>query len=108
MDNAVADEPATTPPAPTPAPAPAPAPAPRSWAELVKTALPGGSHTKALLPKVNGSLPVGKTTLANVLKSFDATKYSVPVIEPRGLVNTGNMCYMNAVSCSFDRVYSAC
>lgn len=45
----------------------------------------------------------GKTnaeSLAEALRSFNATSNDAKVIflEPRGLVNTGNMCYMNSVS----------
>ena len=40
-------------------------------------------------------------TLADILTSLgeDVTKYSdkIAFLEPRGLVNTGNMCYMNSV-----------
>lgn len=38
-------------------------------------------------------------SLADILKSFSATSNDskIPFIEPRGLVNSGNMCYMNSV-----------
>ncbi|KAI5800246.1 ubiquitin-specific protease [Peziza echinospora] len=81
--------------------APAPAPAPRtfsSWADLVKTPKPTGPTTAPVVVKTNGSVPtVGKTPLADLIKSFDGAKFSAPVLEPRGLVNTGNMCFMNAI-----------
>jgi ubiquitin carboxyl-terminal hydrolase 10 len=84
---------------PTVAPAAVPAPIkPMLWADLLKSSNKekflnnGGSALKA----VNGT----HRTLEDTLKSFQIIKdvRSTPFLEPRGLVNTGNMCYMNAVS----------
>ena len=80
-----------------------PAP-PKSWADLVRIkAAPGAAMTSA----INSSQPQGvgvskADSLFEVLNTINAesgndpTKFSF--LEPRGLVNTGNMCYMNAVS----------
>ncbi|OJJ35681.1 hypothetical protein ASPWEDRAFT_40917 [Aspergillus wentii DTO 134E9] len=77
--------------------------APKSWADLVRaknlskaTATPTAASTEStgiILPK--------NESLANVLTNLaeDVNQYSdkVAFLEPRGLVNTGNMCYMNSV-----------
>ena len=52
--------------------------------------------------QINADPTVGKPSvesLAESLKSFSATSNELKVafLEPRGLVNTGNMCYMNSV-----------
>jgi len=76
--------------------------APKSWADLVRaktTARPApGSGAAA-----DSSIVMQKSeSLADVLNSLgeDVTQYSdkIAFLEPRGLVNTGNMCYMNSVS----------
>lgn len=90
----------------TPKPA-APAP-PKSWAELLR------AQKAAAAPQVQPQAQPPATTngvvstndpavpksnsLADVLASYsvDADK-KVSFIEPRGLVNTGNLCYMNSV-----------
>jgi ubiquitin carboxyl-terminal hydrolase 10 len=73
---------------------------PKLWTGLFNPAAP------TLPAAPNGSqatLPTfGKTnaeTLAEALKLFDATAKDAMVsfLKPRGLVNTGNMCYMNSV-----------
>ena len=45
-------------------------------------------------------------SLAESLRSFsvDANDSKIAFLKPRGLVNTGNMCYMNSVSCFFHMV----
>jgi ubiquitin carboxyl-terminal hydrolase 10 len=86
---------------PTPAPS-----GPKSWANLFKgptqaarldTGVSGSSTTAAGFAKSNNE------SLADALVSFNANIHSgkISFLEPRGLVNTGNMCYMNSVS--FDR-----
>ena len=51
--------------------------------------------------QTNGVLPTKTESLADALSSYsvesirDSSKISF--LEPRGLVNTGNMCYMNSV-----------
>lgn len=82
---------ATTPPA---------KPVPKSWADLVRRNVPasttsgttnvGAITTGAQLPK--------SASLADALKQYSVqTDFRLSFIEPRGLVNTGNMCYMNSV-----------
>lgn len=83
---------------------PASAPSgPKSWANLFKgatqavrldTGAAGSSTTGAGFAKSNNE------SLADALVSFNANIHSgkISFLEPRGLVNTGNMCYMNSVS----------
>lgn len=79
--------------------------APKSWAELLRAknapavaAQPSAAPSGVAAP-VNGPPAPKSNTLADVLASFsvDSDK-KVSFIEPRGLVNTGNLCYMNSVS----------
>lgn len=89
---------------PVPQPAPVRAP-PKSWAELARRNAPPASATGTA---ANGAAPVvaadGRSkasSLAEAVRAFkvaDATRVSF--LEPRGLVNTGNMCYMNSVRSS--------
>ena len=80
---------------------PPPKPIPKSWADLVRSKNPpssapgmpnGGSITNGVqLPK--------SASLADALKQYTVQNDpKVSFLEPRGLVNTGNMCYMNSVS----------
>lgn len=76
---------------------------PKSWADLMRKPA-SASSAPAVSPGVNGvpangSPPSSKTTLAEAMRSFSVdsvTKFSF--LKPRGLENTGNMCYMNSVS----------
>ncbi|CEJ54633.1 hypothetical protein PMG11_00935 [Penicillium brasilianum] len=75
--------------------------APKSWADLVR-AKNAARSTSAPTPSDSNTLAVQKSeSLADVLNSLgeDVTQYSdkIAFLEPRGLVNTGNMCYMNSV-----------
>lgn len=87
---------------PEKAPSP-PRAAPKSWADLVRSKAPpragqaGGASIEA------GGVAAARTeSLADVLNSLgpDVDQYGekIAFLEPRGLVNTGNMCYMNSVS----------
>lgn len=77
--------------------------APKSWADLVRhKAHPRGAGAAGVVPAGSTELTVPKNeSLADVLSRLgeDVTQYSdkVAFLEPRGLVNTGNMCYMNSV-----------
>ncbi|PWY78450.1 cysteine proteinase [Aspergillus sclerotioniger CBS 115572] len=81
---------------------PAPS-APKSWADLVRSkALAKGANAPNAPSTVsNGVIKPKSESLADVLTSLgeDVSQYSdkVAFLEPRGLVNTGNMCYMNSV-----------
>ena len=75
--------------------------APKSWADLVRSkanaaaagALPNGSVT------TNGGGAARAGSLVEALNQYDVgNDQKVPFLEPRGLINTGNMCYMNSVS----------
>ncbi|KAF2090467.1 cysteine proteinase [Saccharata proteae CBS 121410] len=82
---------------------PPPKAAPKSWADLVRAKGASKSNPASTAP-VNGSAPVngfasGKSdSVADFLQSYRANSGDkVSFLEPRGLVNTGNMCYMNSV-----------
>lgn len=103
---------------PEEAPKPAAPAAPKSWAELLRAkqaaAAPQAqaqAQAQAQPPatpngvvSTNGPSAPKANSLADVLASYsvDAEK-KVSFIEPRGLVNTGNLCYMNSVSHPWSR-----
>ena len=79
---------------------------PKSWAELfasknqpVTAAPPASSPTSDKVTSagraVNGN-GAQFDGIADVLHKYKPS-YSSPLIQPRGLVNNGNMCFMNAV-----------
>ncbi|KAG8526312.1 uncharacterized protein KY384_000305 [Bacidia gigantensis] len=86
---------------------PAPAKvAPKSWADLVRTkAAPASSPASSAAATSNGNahkneLFDSKTSfLVDVLKSYNVKEGTdkISFLEPRGLVNTGNTCFMNSV-----------
>ena len=89
-----------TAPADVPTSPPKPA-APKSWADLVRTkeaktaAVAQANGTAA----PNGIQSVPKSApLAEALRQHTVTNDNLSFLEPRGLVNPGNMCYMNSVS----------
>jgi ubiquitin carboxyl-terminal hydrolase 10 len=53
----------------------------------------------------NGLGPAKNETLSDVLNTMDVTAShsaaKIAFLKPRGLVNTGNMCYMNSVCLLF-------
>lgn len=82
--------------------------APKSWADLVRATVEpkhprnseeaeGDDTTQA-----NGFTAMKTDSLFNALSSYQADDLKadtrISFLEPRGLVNTGNMCYMNSVS----------
>ena len=82
-------------------------PALKSWADLVRTM--GQSNTTRATPtssdsavQTNAFAPNKAGSLADALNSYSVKDNSenakIAFLEPRGLVNTGNMCYMNSVS----------
>ena len=77
-----------------------PAP-PKSWADLVRSksvtkgaAVPGASSAERLAVPKNE--PISEV-LANLSDEAVSQNDKISFLEPRGLVNTGNMCYMNSV-----------
>ena len=79
--------------------------APKSWADLVRTKAPTNASLAAADGKNHLSNGFGSgqaLSLSEALTSFDITQAiadtKVSFLKPRGLVNTGNMCYMNSVS----------
>lgn len=79
-----------------------PAP-PKSWADLVrsKTASKPANTVATTSQIANGLGPAKNETLSDVLNTMDVTAThsaaKIAFLKPRGLVNTGNMCYMNSV-----------
>lgn len=81
--------------------------APKSWADLVRTKVQQSSKASE---ESNGNDTIhanGFTTskpdsLFQALSSYRVDEvnedFRISFLEPRGLVNTGNMCYMNSVS----------
>ncbi|KAL4784583.1 hypothetical protein BJX76DRAFT_356940 [Aspergillus varians] len=79
--------------------------APKSWADLVRNknlaraAAAGQSAPSSGV--INGVAQHRNQSVADVILNLgdDVSQYSdkVTFLEPRGLVNTGNMCYMNSV-----------
>ena len=79
--------------------------APKSWADLVRTKAPLNASLAATDGKNHLSNGFGNSqalSLSEALSTFDITQAiadtKVSFLKPRGLVNTGNMCYMNSVS----------
>lgn len=86
----------------TPA-APVAPPPPKSWADLVRkqSASNGSSIAAAIgVPVLNGLSAPRSESLGEVLGDINVAEVpsKVTFLQPRGLVNTGNMCYMNSVS----------
>ncbi|KAJ5343313.1 uncharacterized protein N7506_003137 [Penicillium brevicompactum] len=76
--------------------------APKSWADLMRPSGSAKTPSAAAASSESTGLPTQKNeNLAEVLSGLgeDVTQYSdkIAFLEPRGLVNTGNMCYMNSV-----------
>jgi ubiquitin carboxyl-terminal hydrolase 10 len=82
---------------------PAPKAAPKSWADLMRSknsAAAAAASTAAVngAGVTNGATSSRASTLAGALKQFNVDDNDkIAFLEPRGLVNTGNMCYMNSV-----------
>ncbi|GIZ38017.1 hypothetical protein CKM354_000144400 [Cercospora kikuchii] len=77
-------------------------PAPKSWADLVKRNAPKAAAQASGLQKsevMTNGIPLPKSaSLADALRQYSVNSgASLNFLEPRGLVNTGNMCYMNSI-----------
>jgi ubiquitin carboxyl-terminal hydrolase 10 len=88
---------------PTPVAAVVSAPGPpKSWADLVRTKAAASAPVQAAVHMPNGASGGKTETLSDVLNDISVTENEpaskINLLEPRGLVNTGNMCYMNSVS----------
>lgn len=87
---------------PTPAPAPKAWSTPKLWAGLFNPNAETNSATSGDSGRATGQ-NFGKAnteSVAEALRSFSAVAgdSKVSFLKPRGLINTGNMCYMNSVS----------
>ncbi|KAL8654462.1 MAG: hypothetical protein Q9210_001497 [Variospora velana] len=77
--------------------------APKSWADLVKSRVPkpasGAKVSENKSSGTNGFQNQNVASMVEVLRDYGHSSGNdrVAFIEPRGLVNTGNMCYMNSV-----------
>ena len=80
--------------------------APKSWADLVRTrtvskSSSGNEADQINTTQTNGLIGPKTSPLSDVLASFrvgnDDVEARIAFLKPRGLVNTGNMCYMNSV-----------
>jgi ubiquitin carboxyl-terminal hydrolase 10 len=87
---------------------PASPPAPqKSWADVMRSnTVPKPTKTAVTTSQIaNGLGPAKNETLSDVLNTMDVTAShsaaKIAFLKPRGLVNTGNMCYMNSVCLLF-------
>lgn len=85
------------------APAPAaPKPKPSSWASLLRPAQSQSAATTSadVDSNLNGGPMARGEALSDVLHDMNAVDApsKISFLQPRGLVNTGNMCYMNSAS----------
>ncbi|KAK5096948.1 hypothetical protein LTR24_002389 [Lithohypha guttulata] len=83
-------------------PAPVAPPAPKSWADLIrKQSASNGTSSGSTLgaPVINGLSVPRSESLGEVLGEINIAEAPLKIafLKPRGLVNTGNMCYMNSV-----------
>jgi ubiquitin carboxyl-terminal hydrolase 10 len=89
-----------------------PAP-PKSWADLVRSKAPSTQNSSNTSAQVlNGLGPAKSESLSNVLNSlspnFGKSDSKIAFLKPRGLVNTGMLCYMNSVSTDHRTVIDHC
>ncbi|ETS81338.1 hypothetical protein PFICI_06340 [Pestalotiopsis fici W106-1] len=110
-DNVAADASPETKPEPTPAPVKV---AHKSWAAMFAPSPTAAAPARAATSDVNGAktaegASASAATVAGFAKSNASSQAEairdfkvnngakIPFLEPRGLINTGNMCYMNSV-----------
>ncbi|KAK5109568.1 hypothetical protein LTR62_006919 [Meristemomyces frigidus] len=79
--------------------APPPKALPKSWADLVRTKGANGAAMRTNSDAPTNGAPLPKSaTLAEALRQYSVDHgATLSFLEPRGLVNTGNMCYMNSI-----------
>ncbi|PVI00671.1 UCH-domain-containing protein [Periconia macrospinosa] len=80
----------------------APKAAPSSWAALLRknapAPAPAAPATNGIVSPTNGPPAPISNSLGDVLASFSVeSDKKLSFLEPRGLVNTGNLCYMNSI-----------
>lgn len=97
--NSVVIEAATPPALPVHAPPVVPLPAkvpPKNWADLLRSPISAtNGHNGA---RSHGVVAHSFTNLADLVSRYDPkTHATAAMIQPRGLVNHGNMCFMNAI-----------
>jgi ubiquitin carboxyl-terminal hydrolase 10 len=84
--------------------------APKSWADLVRSKEAKVASTSQVngtnAPQAAQSLPAS-ASLADALKQHAVNNFNLSFLEPRGLVNPGNMCYMNSVSLVYHELYAS-
>lgn len=78
------------------------APKPSTWAALLRPKPGSAPVQQPTVPNgitTTAPLPVAKSnTLADALTSFSVnSEKKISFLEPRGLVNSGNLCYMNSI-----------
>ncbi|KAL0075958.1 hypothetical protein J3Q64DRAFT_1877520 [Phycomyces blakesleeanus] len=92
-------------PTPTPTPAPVKPKAPSSWASLVKSNVPPKPVSPAPenvpIQKIVKPVAVGPTVpkftgIADIINTYTPT-YEGPLLQPRGLINNVNTCFMNVI-----------
>ncbi|KAL2424326.1 putative ubiquitin carboxyl-terminal hydrolase 3 [Exophiala dermatitidis] len=79
-----------------------PPPAPKSWANLFRANEPQNPSATITASAANSNVSGGSKTetLSSVLHDMNSVPEKpskISFLKPRGLVNTGNMCYMNSV-----------
>lgn len=71
---------------------------PKSWSDLLKSPSSATTNGTSSPRTTNGIVPHSFTNLADLLSRYDPYTHAMsPMIQPRGLVNSGNMCFMNAI-----------
>lgn len=84
--------------APTSPQSPAPPrPPPKSWSALVSQNTKPTTSRAAPLPKHTNGKMAGLGAALTSFDPFSTAGMIAPVIRPRGLINTGNLCFMNVV-----------
>lgn len=76
---------------------------PKSWAELLRSKAAAAAGAVTAPPAngtsvTNGVIAPKANSLADAVRLYDVkNENKISFLKPRGLVNTGNMCYMNSV-----------